>query len=72
LFDVERKDAFARNVAFPDVGVTLHLADAQGGMKRRTAGAFLEEPESSLGAFFHSLGKLGVGFPEGFGGLESH
>jgi len=29
LFDVERKDVFPGHVTLPDVGIPLHLADAQ-------------------------------------------
>ena len=42
VLNVEREDNLHRNVAFPDVGVSSHLADAKRGVKGWMFGTLLE------------------------------
>ena len=72
VLDVKGEHVFACHMPFPDVGVALHLPDAQRGMKWWVCRTFLKELKGSSRLILHALGELGVGFQERLGRLKFH
>ena len=68
FLDVEGEYELARHVAFPDIGMALHLADAQRGMER---GMTVRWPGTSLRVeerehLFHRVKGSHTAFRNGF------
>ena len=73
VLNVEREDNLHRNVAFPDVGVSSHLADAKRGVKGSMFSALLEELKRLSDFSLDVGGEFSISLPECFqGAVASH